>query len=483
MKPFYKNSLILMAITCIPLFAQAPDVLWAHEYGTGAGWNVRETRDHGYVLSGTDGPNIRVVRTDIDGNTVWNRTYPLSGTDDIGASVIETPDSEFIIIGRVYISEGDMDLIIMRLKKNGDVLWTKQYGTDTTYDQGWNIQAVADGNYIIGGEQWLPIAGQGTPLQCDNYLVKINPSGDTLWTKHWGYGYDTDEEVWSVQPALDGGYAVAGYAADWGTHVDAFLDKTDPNGDSQWFNHYGGNNADAGWYLIGTPDSGYVIVGETSSYGSGSSDFYIIKTDKTGAVQWYRTYGGALNEIAYTIDKMPDGGFVIGGETSSFGSGGTDIWLIRTDSSGDTLWTKTVGGSYDETCWSLQRTYNDCFILAGIKDGSIYLVKLGPDQTAIENSTTGSDPAPFFAYPNPCNSFVNIKFNGLHTDNPTSIKIALYDVTGSLLRTIESKNSKSMTFSLKDNYGDELPMGTYFLRLVSAQNHTGGCSVMIKKIR
>ncbi|MEK0330908.1 MAG: hypothetical protein QQN49_06680, partial [Nitrosopumilus sp.] len=176
------------------------------------------------------------------------------------------------------------------------------------------------------------------------WCVPLKAEPDTLWTKTFG---GSDRE-WgnSVEQTSDGGYIITGLTESYGTGSDdVWLIKTDALGNTLWTKTFGGSNSDYGSSVQQTSDGGYIITGYTLSYGAGSRDVWLIKTDSSGDTLWTKTFGGSSLDISSSVQQTSDGGYIITGYTGSYGAGYYDVWLIKTDSSGDTLWTKTFGGS------------------------------------------------------------------------------------------------------------------------------------------
>ncbi|MEI6124255.1 MAG: T9SS type A sorting domain-containing protein [Bacteroidota bacterium] len=146
--------------------------------------------------------------------------------------------------------------------------------------------------------------------------------------------------------------------------------------------HYGGDQSDQGLCIQQTADSGYIITGGTFSYGNGSSDVYLIKTDKYGNVLWSKTYGGGSWDIGICVIQTSDGGYILSGYTSSFGAGSSDVYIVRTNQVGDTIWTKTFGGLQDESGTSIIGNADGSFIIVGSTStytssfSSAYLLKI-----------------------------------------------------------------------------------------------------------
>jgi len=169
-----------------------------------------------------------------------------------------------------------------------------------------------------------------------------------------------------VRKTLDGGYIIVGYRNTFGaSDKDVYVIKTNAFGDTVWTRTYGGALADYGSAIIENPAGSYVIVGSTNSFGAGLQDIYVICINGIGDTLWTRTYGGASLETGSDIKRLSNGDYLILGSTNSFGAGGSDIYLIRINSNGDTVWTRTYGGAVDETGNSLQLTASGGFVITG----------------------------------------------------------------------------------------------------------------------
>jgi hypothetical protein len=180
----------------------------------------------------------------------------------------------------------------------------------------------------------------------------------------------------SVVQSPDSNYVACGASNQSGFYTDAVITKLDTMGEVLWAKRYGGVFIDWAWEIINTLDGGFAIAGYTNSFGSGGYDFYLVKTDEDGNAEWEKTYGGNDWDLAYALVQLPDSGFVLVGETYSYGSGNQDAYVVRTDKNGDTLWTRTFGTNGDEMFHSV------CYI------GNGSLVAAG---TANNNSTQNTD--------------------------------------------------------------------------------------------
>jgi len=217
----------------------------------------------------------------------------------------------------------------------------------------------------------------------DVYLVRTNAQGDTLWTRT--YGGPSGDYGHSVQQTTDGGFIVAGLTWSFGSGSDDFyLVKTNAQGDTLWTRTYGGPIWDEGYSVRQTSDGGYIIVGYTHSYGAGGRDVYLIRTDAKGDTLWTRTYGGTLYDQGYSVQETDDGGFIVAGLTDDFGGRGQ--LLIKVNASGDTLWTRTYGGSGRDLGVSVKQTLDGGYIIAG---GGFYLVKTDAQGDTLWTGTYG----------------------------------------------------------------------------------------------
>ena len=159
-----------------------------------------------------------------------------------------------------------------------------------------------------------------------------------------GYDYGRD-----IKQDIDTGYIATGSSSSFTSgNADAFLLKVDSLGNFKWSYNYGGQGAEWGEAVVVTLDSTYAVGGYTNSYGAGGFDFYLVRTNNVGVPLWEKTYGGTDWERAHDMVQLPDSGFVLVGETYSYGNGNMDVYIVRTDKNGDTLWTKTYGGTQDD---------------------------------------------------------------------------------------------------------------------------------------
>jgi hypothetical protein len=333
---------------------------------------VQQTTDGGFIVAGsteslsTGDNDVYLIRTDAHGDTLWTRSY--GGTHhDFGYSVRQTSDGGYIVAGSTSsFGTNVYQVYLIKTDAVGDTIWTRAYGGQDD-EEGNSVQQTTDGGYIIAG--YTNSFGAG---YWDVYLIKTNASGDTLWTRT--YGRKSSDGGNSVQQTSDGGYIIAGWTyPQYPEDMNVYLIKTNAQGDTLWTRSYGGSNREEGYSVQETNDGGYIIAGLTNSVGAGDYDLWLIKTDAQGDTVWTKTYGGADNDRGYSVRQTADGGYIIAGLTHSFGPG--NAWLLRTDASGDTVWTRTYGGGFAE----VQQTTDGGYVIAGTYGSlplwDVYLIK------------------------------------------------------------------------------------------------------------
>ncbi len=326
--------------------------------------------------STAESTGVTVVSGDAEVEAVFRRITFLKmfgGADpDEGRSVEQTEDGGYIVVGNTMSSgAGSHDVYLIKTDQTGDTIWTKALG-GLNADYGRSILQTADGGFVSAGNTFS--FGPGI---YNVYLIKISGNGNTLWSRTYG-GSDSSNAS-SIRQTIDGGYIVAGFTTSYGAgSKDVYLIKTNESGDTAWTKTVGGTGSDLGNSALQTIDEGYLIAGSTDSYGAGDYDVYLIKTDAIGDTAWTRTYGGANYDMARSIRQTVDGGYVIIGSTTSFGHGSYDVYLIKIDGVGDTIWTRTYGSSNPDIGYDVQQTTDGGFIMVGSTSLGVdkaYLIK------------------------------------------------------------------------------------------------------------
>ncbi len=332
---------------------------WAKTFGGSNGdWcnSVQQTADKGFIIAGgtysygteqfgSDGNDVYLVKTDNNGNEIWSKTFGGVG-NAVANSVQQTADGGFIIVGFTVPYDDRTkkeDVYLIRVDSSGNKIWSKTFGAEGLFeDEGNSVQQTADGGFIIVGYTKIKQSFYDTFGSPHIYLIKTDNSGNEIWSKTFSdhppaYGQ-------SVQQTADGGFVVTGYigSISYPFSDDVFLLKTDSNGNGIWLKTFGGTMDDAAYSVQQTADGGYIIAGCTRSYGAGWEDVYLIKTNSSGNEIWSKTFGGSLRENGNSVQQTADKGYIIAGTTRSYSIGqdgyygnDTDIYLIKTDSSGN----------------------------------------------------------------------------------------------------------------------------------------------------
>ena len=323
-----------------------------------------------------------LIKTDSQGNEKWNKTF--SGSDDDGPKCIRlTGDGECIIVGGTEsYGAGEEDAWLIKTDSQGNEQWNRTFGGPND-DGASSIQLTGDGGYIIAG--WTESYGAG---KRDAWLIKTDSQGNEQWNKT--FGGSNDDLASSIQLTGDGGYIIAGWTESFGAgKEDAWLIETDSKGNEHWNKTFGGSDNEWAYSLQPTEDNGYILAGWTESFGAGGSDAWLIKTDSQGNMQWNRTFGRSSDDWATSLQATGDGGYIISGWTESHNEedsnaslineqvqkaeipgakldeGDHDAWLIKTDSQGKEQWNKTFGGSNNDWAYDIQLTNDDGYIISG----------------------------------------------------------------------------------------------------------------------
>lgn len=280
----------------------------------------------------------------------------------------KTSDGGYIMAGYTQsFGIGNTDFYMVRTTANGDTLWTKTFGTPLE-EIGFSVAQTNDGGFIMTG---FTIT---TERFSDIYLVKTDSNGNLEWsTAIGGLGYDIG---YSVQQASDGGYIIAGATESFGAgSYDAYLIKTDDLGNISWTKTFGYESDERMFSVIETSDGGYALAGLTRT-SDGSADAYLIKTSNNGNFIWSKIMGeAAIDDFGYCVRETSDNNFALLGYTQSFGSGDMNVFLTKTDSDGNTILNKLYSAPGDQFAFSIEETSDNGLIVAGANAQDFFFFK------------------------------------------------------------------------------------------------------------
>jgi len=467
-------KLLIVTGLFLPLVGSAqPDSLWSRTYGGETNeecYSIIQLPDSGYVLAGyaDNGWNYDdfwVVRTNADGDSLRSRHHG-GEFNERCYSIIPTGENGFALGGYTQsFGAGGENFWLLLLNSNLSALGHQAYGAGGR-DVCYSILQLEDGSLVMGGvlsRYWLPDAHFG--------IVKTNNQGDSLWIRT--YDRETNDVCKTLIQCEDGGFILGGYSGVYGESCDIWLVKTNANGDSLWSRTFGGDSSEVCNSVIQTMDGGYALAGYTRSFGADKQDFYLVRTDENGELQWTRTYGGEEDDCCNSIILARDGGFILAGTTRSFGSGREDFWIVRTDVNGDSLWSCTYGGDGRDECHSVIQTVDGGFALAGFTHSFSYhgvgvvdfwLVKTGTDPVSVSDYGNHSSPQQFIfypAYPNPFNSTAIAKY---WVPYSSYISIKVFDLLGRHITTRFEGYQQTGLHSVRLN-SNSLPSGIYLIRM------------------
>ena len=391
-----------------------------------------------------------------------------SHNSDQGYSVQQTTDGGYVITGFSEFSgvyDGP-DVFLIKTDSNGSEEWNRKI--DDNSGRGYSVQQTTDGGYIITGSAGV----FGNHL--DVSLYKTDFVGNEQWRRTFGAFNSPNDDIGnSVQQTTDGGYIITGWTLSFGNgNTDVWLIKTDSNGDSLWTQTFGRGKEDRGNSVQQTTDGGYIITGSTNSFGDGLEDVWLIKTDSDGDSLWTQIFDGEFTEWGNSVQQTTDGGYIITGWTNSFGNGGRDVWLIKTDFNGDSLWTQTFGGEDYDWGNSVQQTTDGGYIITGTttseENGTwdVWLIKTNSKGINLGTFPTIQVPTDFHLdepYPNPFNPTTTVKFS---VPQSGFVSIKVYDLIGNEVSTLVNSDFTSGNHIVQWD-GSGQTTGIYFVRMES----------------
>ena len=366
---FLQFYLTLILSFLISPLLHSQDSMWTKTFGgtnIDAAYAIEETGDEGYIIAGytrsygtASGRNLWLFRTAKNGDLIWNKTFG-GNSDDEAAAGKQTLDGGFIAAG--YTSSfgaGAKDVFVVRTDSAGNEVWSRAFG-GTSDEEAYALEVLPDGGFIIACATSSATAGSR-----DGWLIRLTSAGNILWDKKFG-GLSTDG-FRGLQRTSDNGFILTGWTASDGAGVlgNAWLVKTDSSGNILFNKNFGGSDADRGLSVQQTADGGYILTGYTASTGAGLDDMYLIRTDASGNLVWAKTFGSTGRDYGNAVKQTADGGFLIAGYTLSYGAGSEDLWLVKTDNAGNQLWHKTYGGTAADVANSMDLTTDGGYVVVG----------------------------------------------------------------------------------------------------------------------
>ncbi|MDD5528782.1 MAG: T9SS type A sorting domain-containing protein [bacterium] len=473
------NAIIILIISATQtLSAQST---WTKTFG-GTGYDegnsVRQTSDSGFIIAGntnsfgTGQRDIYLIKTNSTGDTLWTNFFH-AAVAAISNSIQQTQDGGYIIAGTNYSPSTQENACFIKTDSAGDTLWTRTFG-GPRLDWGISAQQTKDGGYIFLEETY-------TDTAIWFYLIKTDPSGDAIDTLL----NECRKEAYSVQQTQDSGYIITGCLR----YFQMYLIKTTSSGNILWTKTFGG---DSSYSYLGnsvqqTEDGGFIIAGIKQS-SENYCDGYLLKTNPTGDSLWTKIFDRDTSDHINSVRQTKDGGYIISGYTASPGIGNYDVYLIKTNSNGDTVWTKTFGGPADDKSYSVELTNDSGFIVVGYTKSfgaggtDVYLIKTnGNGDVAIEEpSSNWSEATSCLGGPNltvsqnPFSKSTVISYSLPANVGSVSggFSLAIYNIAGKLVKSFpitQLPNSQMTTVAWDgtDNNANNLKTGIYFVRLVT----------------
>jgi uncharacterized delta-60 repeat protein len=443
------------------------NIQWAKTFNAGL-WDCvfsfQQTNDGGYIMAGSTYPDnmsdFLIIKLTSQWDVQWAKTF--GGIyDDWVCSIEQTNDGGYIIIGETYsFGGGDGAILIIKLNSQGDVVWAKTY-SGGVYEYAPSIEQTNDGGYIVVGETYSFGAGEGDVL-----VIKLDSQGEIEWIKTFGGIYDDGAHF--IYQTNDGGYIIAGSTNSFGAgYSDFLIIKLNLQGEIEWVKTFGGSESDWAFRIEQTNDGGYIVGGVTESFGLGWSDFLIIKLNPQAEIEWAKTFGGGYEDWLSSIHKTNDGGYVIVGSTSSFGGGYSNFLVVKTQDgqmASDCPWydcSPTVTSpnlsvdfpSINITSPNLTitsppiSTSSPTVLTSNVCSPSVEEIYFSKENIKLFSSTFLKDK-------------ISLIFSGYSKEK---IKIILYDVLGNeiISKTFDFNNY----IEIKDKRIEKIKKGIYFLKI------------------
>jgi len=327
---------------------------------------IYKTSDtNSYLLGvGTADPSISyndifLSKIDLNGDTIWTKYYGGGGSKGF-MKCHKDENENYTMIGNCYgFGSGNEDFYLVKINSIGDSIWTKTIGNPFRNYFTNSIKQTNGNTLLLGLTDSIPGLDRN-----DYVLVKIDSLGNIVWNKCYEGGFNPGS-LWSFNQLNDGNFIMSGGTQSYGAgSYDALIIKTDSIGNLIWTKTIGGILSDFIRYSVLVSD-GIILAGTTNSFGGGNNDFFVIKIDFNGSVIWSKTYGTSTDEITSDISSTNDGGFIISGTYGLLTGTNRDVLLVKTDSLGNIQWSKKYGGTSHDLGGLAFQTLDGGYVISG----------------------------------------------------------------------------------------------------------------------
>ncbi len=445
------QTIIIFLLSNIISFSQITFEKTIGDIAFQQGWSVQQTNDGGYIIGGDtyigSECKIYLVKTDQYGDTVWTRTYGNHQWDDLPYLAFQTNDGGYII-GPTYCSNSaadTLDLYLIKTDQLGNIVWEKKYDNNGNDDIGNYLQQTSDSGFVLVGSSTNETTGNSSV-----YVIKTDPNGNVQWEKT----IQDSIGITTIQELEQGGYIMCGVEV---MTLNFVLIKLDTIGNIIWNRTYNKNLSPGYPFLTvrQTSDSGFILFSSTTL--SSNTYSYLFKTNDNGDSLWAKTT--FQNAGFFCGEQNDDGEYIMTGGIDS-GNSDFDLFIVKTDTSGNYLWNKTFGDSYDDYGLYINQTNDGGCIVTGIKNygsgnSDIYLIKTNENGFVRINEILNKEES-FQIYPNPFNEFINIR------TGKKDISVKIYNMKGQLLSTYSVENRKNSIMEINTS---KYPKGLYFIKV------------------
>jgi hypothetical protein len=418
-------------------------------------------------------PDVLLLKTDSLGYMQWVKSFGIEFFDE-AFSVQQTYDGGYIIAGRALFITGpnpninnQSDIWLIKANVDGDTVWTRTYG-NSGHDYCTWVEQTPDSGYVLAGTM---NSGRSYPPNCFleytqsatecAFLMKTDPNGAVTWTKTYAYGsYGS-----CVQQTDDGGYILVGIIV-VNDQPDIYLVKTNAFGDTLWTKAIGSSDSLEFAKAIRQLSDGYILVGHIGPMPMAGVDGLLLRTDLSGEVIWQQTYGDSLSDVVNSVELSPDHGFFAVGNTNCMGHVHIgNMWVFKTDAVGNQLWQRVYDIALSDYAWSCTSTSDSCYVVTGLLGysigGDLWLAKIGSESGTNENHQKPTHPETIQIYPNPFSTSATISYA---VAQPAVISMAIYDMLGRRIQTVVNGYQDAGRHSIVFN-ARSLPNGVYFCTL------------------